>query len=49
MSERYAQLKVSAQEVYGSDVPDLLLSGQCDLALAPLRRSRRDSPEARAP
>jgi hypothetical protein len=25
MSERYAQLKVSAQEVYGSDVPDLLL------------------------
>jgi hypothetical protein len=27
MSERYAQLKVSAQEVYGSDVADLLLSG----------------------
>jgi DNA-binding transcriptional LysR family regulator len=36
MSERYPQLKVSAREVYGADIPDLLMAGRCDLALAPM-------------
>jgi DNA-binding transcriptional LysR family regulator len=36
LSNRYPQLKVSAREAYGADVADLLLGGQCDLALAPM-------------
>jgi DNA-binding transcriptional LysR family regulator len=36
MSKLYPQLKVGAREVYGADVPELLLSGRCDLALAPM-------------
>lgn len=36
MSKLYPQLKVSAREVYGADVADLLLGGRCDLALAPM-------------
>ena len=36
LSKRHPQLKVSAREVYGADVADLLLDGQCDLALAPM-------------
>jgi DNA-binding transcriptional LysR family regulator len=36
LSRRYPQLKVSAREVYGGDVADLLLGGQCDLALVPM-------------
>jgi DNA-binding transcriptional LysR family regulator len=38
MSKRHPQLKVTAREVYGADVADLLLSGQCDLALGPMTR-----------
>jgi DNA-binding transcriptional LysR family regulator len=34
MSQRYPELKVSAREVYGAEIVDLLLSGQCDVALA---------------
>jgi DNA-binding transcriptional LysR family regulator len=36
MSKLYPQLRVSAREVYGADVADLLLGGRCDLALAPM-------------
>jgi DNA-binding transcriptional LysR family regulator len=36
LSKRHPQLKVNAREVYGADVTDLLLGGQCDLALAPM-------------
>jgi DNA-binding transcriptional LysR family regulator len=36
LSNRHPQLKVSAREVYGGDVADLLLGGQCDIALAPM-------------
>jgi DNA-binding transcriptional LysR family regulator len=36
LSKRLPQLKVGAREVYGADVADLLLRGQCDLALAPM-------------
>jgi DNA-binding transcriptional LysR family regulator len=36
LSERHPQLKVSAREVFGADVADLLLGGRCDLALAPM-------------
>lgn len=36
LAEVHPQLKVSAREVYGADVPTLLRSEQCDLALAPM-------------
>ena len=36
VSRRHPQLQVSAREVYGADVADLLLGGQCELALAPM-------------
>jgi DNA-binding transcriptional LysR family regulator len=32
----YPLLKVDAREVFGSDIPDLLRAGRCDVALAPL-------------
>jgi DNA-binding transcriptional LysR family regulator len=34
--QRHPELKVSAREVYGADVMDLLLAGNCDLALMPM-------------
>ena len=36
LENEYPQLEVEAREVFGSDVPDLLRDGRCDLALAPL-------------
>jgi DNA-binding transcriptional LysR family regulator len=36
LAEQHAELKVSAREVYGSDVGGLVLGGDCDLALAPM-------------
>jgi DNA-binding transcriptional LysR family regulator len=36
LSKRYPQLNVSAREVYGADVADLLFEGECDIALAPM-------------
>jgi DNA-binding transcriptional LysR family regulator len=33
---RHPELKVSASEVYGADVTDLLLAGRCDVALMPM-------------
>jgi DNA-binding transcriptional LysR family regulator len=36
LRERHPELRVSASEVYGADVADLVLSGQCDLALLPM-------------
>jgi DNA-binding transcriptional LysR family regulator len=36
LSQRHPELKINAREVYGADVVDLLLGGQCDLALAPM-------------
>jgi DNA-binding transcriptional LysR family regulator len=30
------ELKVEAREVFGADIPELLFSGRCDLALAPM-------------
>lgn len=36
LSKRHPELNVSAREVYGADVGDLLLGGRCDLALAPM-------------
>ena len=36
LSRRHPELKVSAREVYGADVTDLLLAGNCDLALMPM-------------
>jgi DNA-binding transcriptional LysR family regulator len=32
----HPQLKVEAREVFGADIPELLLGGRCDLALAPM-------------
>jgi DNA-binding transcriptional LysR family regulator len=32
----YPELKVEAREVFGADIPELLLSERCDLALAPM-------------
>jgi DNA-binding transcriptional LysR family regulator len=36
LSKRHPELKVSAREVYGAEVADLVLGGQCDLALVPM-------------
>ncbi len=36
LSDRHADLKVSAREVYGADIGGLVLNGECDLALAPM-------------
>jgi DNA-binding transcriptional LysR family regulator len=36
LGELYPQLQVDAREVFGGDVPDLLLSERLDLALAPM-------------
>jgi DNA-binding transcriptional LysR family regulator len=36
LGERHPELKVSPREVYGADVADLLQSGRCELALAPM-------------
>jgi DNA-binding transcriptional LysR family regulator len=36
LSRRHPELKVSAHEVYGADVTDRLLAGECDLALMPM-------------
>jgi DNA-binding transcriptional LysR family regulator len=36
LEKRHPQLKVAAREVYGADVADLLLGGQCDLGLGPM-------------
>ena len=36
LSGRHPELKVSAREVYGADVTDLLLEGKCDVALMPM-------------
>jgi DNA-binding transcriptional LysR family regulator len=36
LNKRYPELKISAREVYGADVAELLLSARCDLALAPM-------------
>jgi DNA-binding transcriptional LysR family regulator len=35
LSELHPQLKIQGREVLGADIPDLLLSERCDLALAP--------------
>jgi DNA-binding transcriptional LysR family regulator len=36
IAERYSQLRVEAREVFGGDIPDLLLAEGCDLAVAPM-------------
>jgi DNA-binding transcriptional LysR family regulator len=36
LSQRHPELKISAREVYGADVADLLLGGSCDVALMPM-------------
>jgi DNA-binding transcriptional LysR family regulator len=36
LRKRHPELEVSASEVYGADVADLVLAGQCDLALLPM-------------
>ena len=36
LGRRYPGLNVVAREVFGADVPKLLLEGDCDLALAPM-------------
>jgi DNA-binding transcriptional LysR family regulator len=36
LSEAHPQLKIDGREVFGADIPELLLSGRCDLALAPV-------------
>ena len=36
LSEVHPHLKVEAREVFGADVPELLLDDRCDLALAPM-------------
>jgi DNA-binding transcriptional LysR family regulator len=36
LRRRHPELKVSAREVYGADVTDLLLAGNCDLAFMPM-------------
>jgi DNA-binding transcriptional LysR family regulator len=36
LSKRHPELNVSAREVYGADIGDVLLGGRCDLALAPM-------------
>lgn len=41
ISEEHPQLKVEAREVFGGDVPELLLAERYDLALAPATRHPR--------
>jgi DNA-binding transcriptional LysR family regulator len=36
LAEAYPQLRVEAREVFGGDIPDLLLADRLDLALAPM-------------
>jgi DNA-binding transcriptional LysR family regulator len=36
LAEAHPQVKVEAREVFGADIPDLLLAGRYDLALAPM-------------
>ena len=36
MGEKYPGLKIDAREVFGSDVPDVVRDGACDVALAPM-------------
>jgi DNA-binding transcriptional LysR family regulator len=36
LSEAHPQLKIDGREVFGADIPELLRSGRCDLALAPV-------------
>ena len=36
LSDQNPDLKVSAREVYGSDIGELVLNGECDVALAPM-------------
>src|SRR5215831_20227472 len=36
IAERHPQLRVEAREVFGGDIPDLLLAEGCDLAVAPM-------------
>jgi DNA-binding transcriptional LysR family regulator len=36
LSEVHPQLKIEGREVFGADIPELLLSERCDLALAPV-------------
>ncbi len=36
VAELHPQLKVEAREVFGADIPELLLAESCDLALAPM-------------
>jgi DNA-binding transcriptional LysR family regulator len=42
LGKDYPLLKIDAREVFGADVPALLLDGQCDLALAPLTSQPAD-------
>jgi DNA-binding transcriptional LysR family regulator len=42
MGEKYPLLKVDAREVFGSDVPDLVRDGDCDVALAPMTTYPRE-------
>jgi DNA-binding transcriptional LysR family regulator len=36
LSEVHPQLKIDGREVFGADIPELLLSDRCDLVLAPV-------------
>ena len=36
LNEVHPQVKVEAREVFGADIPELLLAGRYDLALAPM-------------
>jgi DNA-binding transcriptional LysR family regulator len=36
LAQAYSQVKVEAREVFGADIPELLLGGRYDLALAPM-------------
>jgi DNA-binding transcriptional LysR family regulator len=36
LSELHPQLKIEGREVLGADIPELLLSGRCDVAVAPV-------------
>lgn len=36
LAEAYPQLRVEAREVFGGDIPDLLIAGRLDIAIAPM-------------
>jgi DNA-binding transcriptional LysR family regulator len=36
LTELHPQLRIEGREVFGADIPELLLSGRCDVALAPV-------------